>query len=75
MLDGARAYRLEDRTGSIEIGKTADLIVLNQNLFEIPIENVSEAMVLMTLFEGRLVYSADDQDPSCVLRGLCGRFA
>jgi predicted amidohydrolase YtcJ len=59
-LGGARAYRLENRTGSIEIGKSADLIVLNQNLFEIPIEKVSETVVLQTLFEGRVVYLANE---------------
>lgn len=57
-LDGALAYRLEHQTGSIEVGKSADLIVLNQNLFEIPIESVSETKVLQTMFEGRLVFSA-----------------
>ncbi|MGI9233723.1 MAG: amidohydrolase [Woeseiaceae bacterium] len=59
-LKGALAYRLEDKTGSIEIGKSADLIVLNQNLFDVPIETVSETAVLMTFFEGNLVYSAAD---------------
>lgn len=57
-LNGALAYRLEDTTGSIEVGKSADLIVLNQNLFEVPIERASETAVLMTFFEGNLVYSA-----------------
>jgi predicted amidohydrolase YtcJ len=57
-LDGALAYRLVNQTGSIEVGKSADLIVLNQDLFEIPIEEVSETMVLQTMFEGKLVYTA-----------------
>lgn len=58
-LDGALAYRLEDRTGSIEVGKSAELIVLNQNLFDVPIEQVSETKPAMTLFEGQVVYEAD----------------
>jgi hypothetical protein len=57
-LDGALAYRLEETTGSIEVGKSADLIVLNQDLFEIPIEQLSDTTVLKTFFEGKLVYSA-----------------
>jgi len=57
-LDGALAYRLEDKTGSIKVGKSADFIVLKQDLFEIPIERVSETIVLETHFEGKLVYSA-----------------
>ena len=59
-MGGALAYRLEDRTGSIEVGKSADLIVLDQNLFEIPIEAVSDTKVLRTVFEGVTVYSSDN---------------
>jgi predicted amidohydrolase YtcJ len=58
-LGGAFAYRLETVTGSIEIGKSADLILLDRNLFEIPIESVSETRVMQTYFEGELVYSAE----------------
>ena len=55
-LDGALAYRLEDQTGSIEVGKSADFIVLNHNLFEIPIESVGDTQVMTTYFEGRSVF-------------------
>lgn len=63
-LDGALAYRLENITGSIEPGKSADLIVLNQNLFEVPVDEVSETIVEKTFFEGVLVYTATDQATS-----------
>lgn len=59
-LDGALAYRLESLTGSIEVGKSADLIVLNQNLFEVPIELVSDTSVEQTYFEGKVVFSAEE---------------
>ena len=41
------AYQLhqEDRTGSIEPGKLADLIVIDRNLFETPTESISETGV------------------------------
>ena len=48
----------EKETGSIEPGKSADLIVLDRNLFEIPPSQIHEAKVLLTLLEGREVYSA-----------------
>ena len=35
-INGAQALRLGDVTGSIEVGKSADMIVLDRNLFEIP---------------------------------------
>jgi len=45
-----------DRTGSIETGKLADLIVLDRNLFAIRPEEISEARVLLTLFGGKPVH-------------------
>jgi predicted amidohydrolase YtcJ len=58
-IDGARALRLEDKTGSLEVGKSADFIVLNQNLFDVPVENITDTEVLMTYFEGQLVYQPE----------------
>jgi len=46
----------EDRTGSIEAGKLADLVVLDRNLFAIDVNEISEAKVLMTLLGGKPVY-------------------
>ena len=46
----------EKESGSIEVGKSADLIVLDRNLFEIPPSQIHEAKVLLTLLEGREVY-------------------
>jgi predicted amidohydrolase YtcJ len=48
----------ESTTGSIEVGKSADLIVLDRNLFAIPAEQIHEAKVLLTLFEGKTIYDA-----------------
>jgi predicted amidohydrolase YtcJ len=55
-LNAAYVNFQEDRTGSIETGKLADLIVLDRNLFGIPPEQISDARVLLTLFGGRAVY-------------------
>jgi predicted amidohydrolase YtcJ len=53
--NGASALRMEKESGSIEVGKSADLIVLDRNLFEIPPEEISDTRVLETVFEGRVV--------------------
>ena len=54
---------LDKETGSIEVGKLADLIVIDKNLFDIPARDISEARVMFTLFEGEGVYgSLDDVD-------------
>ncbi len=55
-INGAYANLLEKETGSIEIGKWADLVVLDKNLFDIPAGEISSARVLLTLFEGRVAY-------------------
>ena len=57
--NGATALRLEAETGSIEPGKSADLIVLDRNLFEIPPAQISDTQVLETVFEGRVVSSRE----------------
>lgn len=56
--NGAYANFLEKETGSIEVGKQADIIVLDQNLFEIPTNEISETKVLLTLVDGQTVFRA-----------------
>lgn len=55
-IHGARAMKMEDRIGSIEAGKLADFIVLERNIFEIPIDEVADTQIRQTYFEGKLVY-------------------
>ncbi len=54
-INGAYANFMEDETGSIEVGKKADLVVLEHNLFDIPTEEIGDVQVLMTMFEGEAV--------------------
>ncbi|MBT8077963.1 MAG: amidohydrolase [Gammaproteobacteria bacterium] len=53
---GAKAMLLGDQVGSIVVGRKADLIILERNPFDIPIEEVGDTVVLQTWFDGRLVY-------------------
>ncbi|HEY0622899.1 amidohydrolase [Sphingomonas sp.] len=43
-------------TGSIETGKNADLVVLDQDIFKLPVHEISKAKVLVTVFQGKTVY-------------------
>lgn len=52
----ARAMGLGHITGSIEVGKSADMIVIERNLFEVEPDQISKTRVLATFFEGRIVH-------------------
>ncbi len=55
-INAAFVNKSENLTGSIEVGKYADLAVLDQNLFEIESAEISETNVLLTLFDGNVVH-------------------
>ena len=55
-INGAYVMRQEDRTGSLEVGKYADLIALDQDIFSIPQNTISNTMVTMTMLGGSLIY-------------------
>ncbi len=59
-INGAYAAHMESFTGSIEIGKRADVIVLEKNLFEIPAEQIYRTQVLMTMLNGKVVFGGLD---------------
>lgn len=55
-INGAYAEFAEDFKGSIKIGKLADLVVLDRNLFDIPVEEIKDVRVQMTILNGRIIY-------------------
>ncbi|MBN1222171.1 MAG: amidohydrolase [Candidatus Aminicenantes bacterium] len=59
-INGAYVCHQDELTGSIVPGKSADIIVLNKNLFEIPHAEIHKCKVLLTLLEGREVFRDDD---------------
>jgi predicted amidohydrolase YtcJ len=54
--NAAKAIRVGEVTGTLEVGKSAELIVLDRDPFKIAPEDISDTKVLMTFFEGQLVY-------------------
>ena len=58
-LNGAISTGWEDITGSIETGKLANMIVLDRNLFDVAPSEIGGTVVLKTVFEGEVVYSAE----------------
>ncbi len=56
--NGAKANFLEGTTGSVEVGKSADLIVLDQNLLKVSPAKIFGAQVLLTMGQGHILYDA-----------------
>lgn len=54
----ARQMNMDAATGTIERGKLADLIVIDRNVFEVPITTVHQTKVLRTFINGEEVYTA-----------------
>lgn len=50
---------LEDITGSIEVGKSAELVVLDSDIESVPVEGIQDIQVLETVFMGKTVYKKD----------------
>ena len=55
----ARAIGMEKVTGTLEPGKTADFIVLDRDIFSVPVEELLAAYVLKTVLSGEPVFEAD----------------
>lgn len=55
-INAAWSLHLDEITGSIEVGKSADMILLDRDLFDIPVTDIHETFVLKTMFKGKVVY-------------------
>ncbi|MBP1628147.1 MAG: Amidohydrolase 3 [Holophagaceae bacterium] len=56
-LNSAKAMGLAQRTGSLKVGKSADFIILDRNLFKVPAEQIHQTQVQATYFQGHRVYA------------------
>jgi len=57
-IDAAYQMHMEDQIGSIEVGKKADLVVLDQNIFEVDAYDIHKTQVVLTMMDGDIVYEA-----------------
>ncbi len=55
-INGARVLFWEDELGSIERGKLADLVVLDNDILTCPVDDIKDTEVLMTMVGGEVVY-------------------
>jgi hypothetical protein len=57
--EGARQLFLEDKIGSLEPGKEADIAVWDRNFYSVPASKLKDMTCEMTLFHGKVVYDAN----------------
>jgi len=61
-INGARLFGHDDRVGSLEVGKKADLIALDRNIVELAESErayeIAETQVTLTVFDGDVVFEA-----------------
>ncbi|MFZ0314756.1 MAG: amidohydrolase [Candidatus Korobacteraceae bacterium] len=58
-LDSAYVLDLEKRIGSLEVGKLADIVVLEKDLYKIPPADISTTKVKLTMMNGKVTYRAE----------------
>ncbi|PCI62183.1 MAG: amidohydrolase [Gammaproteobacteria bacterium] len=55
-INSAYVMRQEDKVGSIEVGKLADLVILDRNIFDIDVNTIKQTKIMMTLLDGKIIY-------------------
>jgi len=55
-VHSAYALHIEDQSGSLTVGKNADLVALDQNIYEVPTTAIGRTHVLVTMYKGEVVY-------------------
>jgi predicted amidohydrolase YtcJ len=59
----ARQLFMEDKIGSIEVGKYADIAIWDKDLYTVPVEEIKDIECQMTLLGGEVVYQAPQSLP------------
>ncbi len=62
-INGAMVNHRERDSGSLEVGKAADFIIIDRNLFEVAPDQIGETRVLATFVDGVQVYAASEDRP------------
>lgn len=57
-INAAKSLRMDDRVGSIEVGKLADFVVLDRDPYTTPSDQIMQIGVAQTFFAGQVVYDA-----------------
>jgi predicted amidohydrolase YtcJ len=65
---GSRQMFLEDKIGTLEVGKRADIAVWDRDLYAVSKEQIKDLKCLMTLLDGEVVYTSHDSSVATGVR-------
>ena len=65
---GSRQMFLEDKIGTLEVGKRADIAVWDRDLYTVSNEQIKDLKCLMTLLDGEVVYTSPDSPVATEVR-------
>ncbi len=65
---GARQMFLENKIGTLEVGKRADIAIWDRDLYAVPSDQIKNLKCLMTLVNGEVVYTAPNSSLTTAVR-------
>lgn len=72
-INGAKMLRMNDDTGSIEVGKKADIVGFKENIFKAAPQVVADMQPLFTMIDGETVYKQENAEKMVeIVTGLRG---
>ena len=60
-LPAKKVMERENILGTLEAGKRADIVIFDNDLFQVPVERIREVKVQRTMVNGREVYSREER--------------
>ena len=60
-IEAAKALMLEKKIGSLQVGKYADMILIDRDVLNVSAEEMQATHVQWTMFEGRIVYNPSER--------------
>lgn len=65
---GSRQMFLENKIGTLEAGKKADIAIWDRDLYAVPTDQIKDMKCLMTIFDGEVVYTSPDSPVTSAVR-------
>lgn len=59
-INAATSLGIENVTGSIDVGKSADFAILEQDITRLSVDDIANTEILMTILQGDIVFDAEE---------------